>query len=1197
MKQSCKECIAQVLGEETPALLLSLREMIKEEVGNSLKSLQPSSDTPGKTSVGTVQVSSSDDEGPAQAESVDLDSSSSSGEDTTEDSIFRSEDIDLLLKSVRATMQLEEPKVDKSVEDRMFEGLENKKKRVFPIHKNVWGLIRREWKHPDRKVFFQRAQRRKYPFDEEAVIRGRGSLLPSQTASIFFGAQTDLFSLENADKKEVCPGEVKGPEVSCFPSPQGPSVSLGNDGAAVGGRLKFFLHQWGKISNNSWILTQLREGLVFSFLNPPPTRFLVTKLTDMSKHSALVLEIEELLKKEVLIPVPVAEEGKGFYSSLFLVKKPDETFRVILNLKPLNKFIVHQTFKMETIKSAVELLFPHCYMVCVDLKDAYYHIPIHPDFQKYLRVAVKMGERTLHFQYKALPFGIKIAPRIFTKIVSEMTAHLRESEGIIVPYLDDFLLVGESIQGVQKQLKRTLDVMKNLGWIVNREKSSLIPSKRQKFLGIILDSEVQKSFLPVEKVKVLQDLSLSLRALPATTIRKAMSLLGLFTAAIPAVPWAQIHSRPLQLQILAVWDHSKEGLDADLVLSQKNYRFPSMVDSVNQSRGGQVMEKGQDGGPDHRCQPLRLGRSFAWANFPRKMGKGRRGRKILELQRTVSGSKNHSSRKGKSERKTHTNPDRQYYGSVLHQQAGGHKMRGPNADNLQPFCLSGRKFSFPFSSPHKRRRKRKSRLSKSTFSSQVRMVVEQTSIQNDCGPLGLPRDRFIRYQEEPSGREVLLTKSTGETLGGRCALSGMELGSSLCVPPSASNSQSPGKDQGGKSKCDSYCPLLAQKGMVHPGPIPADNRAMGTAGQGGFAVAGSNSSPPAKRVTSDGMAFEREILRKKGFSEAVISTLQKSKKPVTYSLYYKVWRAFDRFCTERGYPLEYDIKVLLEFLQRGLDSGLKPATLKVQVSALSAFLNRSLASNPWVIRFIKAAMRLLPTRRSIVPPWDLSLVLNALTREPFEPLQDISMRCLTLKAVFLVAVTTARRVGEISALVHNHPYTQILDDRIILRTDPAFLPKVVSAFHRNEEVVLPSFCSSPSSAGERVFHTLDVRRTLIEYLHRSSQWRKSRSLFVQFAGPQKGSKASKNSIARWIKQAIQLAYSKANMQVPKQLKAHSTRAVSTSWAEFQSASVDQICKAATWSSQSTFFRHYRLDLSDSSSLSFGRKVLQTVVPP
>lgn len=629
----------------------------------------------------------------------------------------------------------------------------------------------------------------------------------------------------------------------------------------------------------------------------------------------------------------------------------------------------------------------------------------------------------------------------------------------------------------------------------------------------------------------------------------------------------------------------------------KNYRFPSMVDSVNQSRGGQVMEKGQDGGPDHRCQPLRLGRSFAWANFPRKMGKGRRGRKILELQRTVSGSKNHSSRKGKSERKTHTNPDRQYYGSVLHQQAGGHKMRGPNADNLQPFCLSGRKFSFPFSSPHKRRRKRKSRLSKSTFSSQVRMVVEQTSIQNDCGPLGLPRDRFIRYQEEPSGREVLLTKSTGETLGGRCALSGMELGSSLCVPPSASNSQSPGKDQGGKSKCDSYCPLLAQKGMVHPGPIPADNRAMGTAGQGGFAVAGSNGSPPAKRVTSDGMAFEREILRKKGFSEAVISTLQKSKKPVTYSLYYKVWRAFDRFCTERGYPLEYDIKVLLEFLQRGLDSGLKPATLKVQVSALSAFLNRSLASNPWVIRFIKAAMRLLPTRRSIVPPWDLSLVLNALTREPFEPLQDISMRCLTLKAVFLVAVTTARRVGEISALVHNHPYTQILDDRIILRTDPAFLPKVVSAFHRNEEVVLPSFCSSPSSAGERVFHTLDVRRTLIEYLHRSSQWRKSRSLFVQFAGPQKGSKASKNSIARWIKQAIQLAYSKANMQVPKQLKAHSTRAVSTSWAEFQSASVDQICKAATWSSQSTFFRHYRLDLSDSSSLSFGRKVLQTVVPP
>ncbi|CAN2388246.1 hypothetical protein PRIEUP_LOCUS14972 [Pristimantis euphronides] len=66
---------------------------------------------------------------------------------------------------------------------------------------------------------------------------------------------------------------------------------------------------------------------------------------------------------------------------------------------------------------------------------------------------------------------------------------------------------------------------------------------------------------------------------------------------------------------------------------------------------------------------------------------------------------------------------------------------------------------------------------------------------------------------------------------------------------------------------------------------------------------------------------------------------------------------------------------------------------------------------------------------------------------------------------------------------------------------------------------------------------------------------------------------------------------------PSGIKAHSTRAVSTSWAEKAEASVDQICKAATWRNIHTFYKHYRLDLNSVYDLSFGRKVLQAVIPP
>lgn len=86
--------------------------------------------------------------------------------------MFRLEHIDQLLKAVRATMNLEELWEEKTIEDKMFEGLEDRCKSVFPIHKSVWGLMRREWKHPDR-VYFQKTHKRKYPFEEETASWGR----------------------------------------------------------------------------------------------------------------------------------------------------------------------------------------------------------------------------------------------------------------------------------------------------------------------------------------------------------------------------------------------------------------------------------------------------------------------------------------------------------------------------------------------------------------------------------------------------------------------------------------------------------------------------------------------------------------------------------------------------------------------------------------------------------------------------------------------------------------------------------------------------------------------------------------------------------------------------------------------------------------------------------------------------------------
>ena len=61
---------------------------------------------------------------------------------------------------------------------------------------------------------------------------------------------------------------------------------------------------------------------------------------------------------------------------------------------------------------------------------------------------------------------------------------------------------------------------------------------------------------------------------------------------------------------------------------------------------------------------------------------------------------------------------------------------------------------------------------------------------------------------------------------------------------------------------------------------------------------------------------------------------------------------------------------------------------------------------------------------------------------------------------------------------------------------------------------------------------------------------------------------------------------------PQGVKAHSTRAMSTSWAEVYGASAQAICEAATWKSDSTFCKFYRLDVLSAPEHNFGEAVIK-----
>ena len=123
-------------------------------------------------------------------------------------------------------------------------------------------------------------------------------------------------------------------------------------------------------------------------------------------------------------------------------------------------------------------------------------------------------------------------------------------------------------------------------------------------------------------------------------------------------------------------------------------------------------------------------------------------------------------------------------------------------------------------------------------------------------------------------------------------------------------------------------------------------------------------------------------------------------------------------------------------------------------------------------------------------------------------------------------------------------------------------------------------------------HTLCPVRALEVYLQKSKPFSKAgvNQLFMSYKQGNLGSPVSKQRIASWLVELIKKAYTYFDMDPPLGVKAHSTRALSTSIACEKGMSMVDICKAAIWVQDSVFAKHYRLD-TVSQSTSLTRRVL------
>jgi len=360
----------------------------------------------------------------------------------------------------------------------------------------------------------------------------------------------------------------------------------------VGGRLSHFWTQWQRLGADPYVVQVLKEGYKIPFLSRPPLSrvpLVNSQYSDPLKNNVLRQSVQDMLVKKAIEPV-TNSYSEGFYSRLFLVPKKTGEWRPVIDLSALNKFVECPTFKMDTPEHVRASLQPGMWVTSIDLKDAYFHIPIHPRHRKFLRFQV-LGKV---FQFLALPFGLNTAPRLFTKVGAQLKKMGIRMGILLHQYIDDWLNRALSEADVGRKTQLLLQLIDELGWIVNLDKSDLIPTQVFEFLSYRFDLARGLVF-PTEQrfQKLILQLS-PLLANASTTPRSVMRVLGLMEATSRQVPLGRLHMRPVQQALAQLWDW-KAPLDSSITIS------PAVQEHI---RWWTIRGNVMGGVPLHPPQPL-----------------------------------------------------------------------------------------------------------------------------------------------------------------------------------------------------------------------------------------------------------------------------------------------------------------------------------------------------------------------------------------------------------------------------------------------------------------------------------------------------------------------------------------------------------------------------------------------------------------
>ena len=481
----------------------------------------------------------------------------------------------------------------------------------------------------------------------------------------------------------------------------------------------------------------------------------------------------------------------------------------------------------------------------------------------------------------------------------------------------------------------------------------------------------------------------------------------------------------------------------------------------------------------------------------------------------------------------------QYNSGSLHQQGGGHAVRPtlcPSMENLDLVYQPPDNLKCP---AHPRPSKCDSRQAIQAGSDHPnRMVPPSGSFSTNMQPMAPASNRSICHEVQPQVTSVCLS-STGLP-GCSSGRTYSAMGGSGCIhlPTDRHIGLSDGEATGLPVQKDHYdCPGVAQHALVlglgdhvQSGPPQPAQPAQST-----DTALQSDPSQKSDKPKSPCLAPRATKIKEQGFSETVAARIEAPQRISTRSVYAAKWTIFTKWCITnqvdfRSPPVKSVADFLIYLFE---DRKLQPSTTDGYRSAIADNLGNTtvnISKDENLTRLLESFHRDRPKGRRGIPSWNLSLVLHQLTKAPFEPLREASLKHLTFKTVFLLALGSGKRRSGIHAWQHKNIRHQSDWSKVSLF--PFFLSKNQLAKEGPESVapvVIPALAPTldKSLKSDR---SLCPVRALHYYLDRTSDLRQHKELVCVSFKKGFDKDISPATISSWIKQTMILCYELSDHQ-------------------------------------------------------------------